>query len=70
MKVLLDMNLSPRWADSLNEAGFETVHWSSLGAANASDSEIMDFAKARDYDGALITVDLQHARLRLLPLHS
>ena len=32
MKVLIDMNLSPRWAAALTEEGFKAQHWSELGA--------------------------------------
>jgi predicted nuclease of predicted toxin-antitoxin system len=48
MKVLIDMNLSPRWLDLLTGAGLEAVHWSTLGAGNAPDLEIMTYAKAND----------------------
>jgi predicted nuclease of predicted toxin-antitoxin system len=41
MKVLIDMNLSPRWLGALTGAGFEAVHWSALGPGNAPDAEIM-----------------------------
>ena len=120
MKLLVDMNLSPRWANLLTNAGIEAAHWSTLGATNAPDSEIMAFAKAHDYivlthdldfsailaathgdkpsvvqirsedvspdtignlvidainqvrteldSGALLTIDSQRARLRILPL--
>jgi len=44
MKILIDMNLSPRWVNFLVAAGFETVHWSQIGAANAPDSEVMKWA--------------------------
>jgi predicted nuclease of predicted toxin-antitoxin system len=120
MKLLLDMNLSPRLAALLESDGIKAVHWSDMGASNAQDAEIMAFAKREDfivvtYDldfsailaatqgekpsvvqirvknlapeaisgpllsalrqmerelkkGALLTVDLNRARLRLLPL--
>ena len=48
MKLVVDMNLSPRWVKVLAQAGFEAVHWSSLGAANAPDTEIMAFARTND----------------------
>ena len=35
MKLLIDMNLSPRWANLIADAGIEAMHWSTLGAANA-----------------------------------
>jgi len=114
------MNLSPRWIGVLAEAGIEAAHWSTLGAKNAPDSEIMAYANANDYvvlthdldfgailaanqgekpsvvqiraddvsldvigshvitalrqmaseleDGALLTVDANRTRLRVLPL--
>ncbi len=46
MKLLVDMNLSPRWVKALAQAGIEAAHWSGLGAANASDTAIMAFARA------------------------
>ncbi len=30
MKLLIDMNLSPRWVDVLVNAGFDAAHWASL----------------------------------------
>ncbi len=120
MKLLIDMNLSPRWVKLLAGAGIEAAHWSEFGAANAPDSEIMEFAKSKGYvvlthdldfsailaathgdkpsvvqirsedispdvigkpvvealrqmtaeleEGALLTVDLNRTRLRVLPL--
>ena len=56
MKLLLDMNLPARWANYLIEAGFEAVHWSCLGAATASDDEII--AKARTEGYVILTRDL------------
>ncbi len=121
MKLIVDMNLSPRWVKVLFDAGIEAAHWSALGANNAPDSEIMAYASANDYvvlthdldfgailaithgekpsvvqiraedvnpdvigkqviiglrqmtseleEGALLTVDPNRTRLRLLPLH-
>lgn len=45
MKLLVDMNLSPDWVVVLEQAGWETVHWSSTGNLRAADSEIMAWAK-------------------------
>lgn len=56
MKLLVDMNLSPRWVRVLGDAGFKTAHWSTLGAHNAPDSEIMAYAKVNDY--VVLTHDL------------
>jgi predicted nuclease of predicted toxin-antitoxin system len=122
MKLLVDMNLSPRWVSLLADAGIEAAHWSTLGAATAPDFELMIFAKDNGYvvlthdldfgailaathgegpsvvqiraqdvtpesigasvidalrqmadelnAGALLTIDPNHTRVRLLPLHS
>ena len=56
MKVLIDMNLSPRWVKLLAGADIEAVHWSSVGAANAQDVDIMGFARANEY--VVLTHDL------------
>jgi len=41
MKLLVDMDLSPRWVGVLTAAGFEAAHWSTLGSYDAPDAEIM-----------------------------
>lgn len=56
MKLLVDMNLSPRWVGLLIDAGFEAAHRSSLGPANAPDLEIMAFSKNNGY--VVLTHDL------------
>jgi predicted nuclease of predicted toxin-antitoxin system len=45
MRLLIDMNLTPRWVQSLSEAGHEAVHWSSVGKPTAPDSEICAYAR-------------------------
>ena len=47
MKLLVDMNLSPRWIGFLHDAGIAAEHWSNVGTANAPDSEIMAYAQCR-----------------------
>ena len=61
MKLLVDMNLAPRWVSVLADAGFEAVHWSTLGANNAPDTEIMAFAKANGY--VVLTHDLDFSAI-------
>ena len=56
MRILVDMNLSPRWVDVLADAGIESSHWSSVGETTASDSFIMAFAKGAGY--VVLTHDL------------
>jgi len=122
MRLLLDMNLTPRWVPYLEAAGFEALHWSKVGRANALDEEIMAHAAGNglivlthDLDfsailaatkgkkpsvvqvraqnispesigiqivsalrhtanelelGALLTIDLDRTRIRLLPLQT
>lgn len=45
MKLLVDMNLSPRWVQFLQDSGFEAVHWRDIGEVTAVDSEILRAAK-------------------------
>ena len=61
MKLLVDMNLSPRWVRTLVEAGIEAAHWSSLGPAKATDAEIMAFARANGY--IILTHDLDFSAI-------
>jgi predicted nuclease of predicted toxin-antitoxin system len=56
MKLLVDMNLSPRWVAYLGEAQFHSEHWSNVGSAQAVDAEIMAYAADRDY--VVLTSDL------------
>lgn len=61
MKLLVDMNLSPRWIGVLADAGIAAAHWSTLGAKNAPDSEIMAFAAMHDY--VVLTLDLDFSAI-------
>ena len=61
MKLLVDMNLSPRWTRFLSVAKLEAEHWSNLGAGDAPDAEIMAFAKAHGY--VVFTHDLDFSAI-------
>jgi len=61
MKLLVDMNLSPRWVGLLTGAGVEAVHWSTVGAVNAPDAEIMAYALTNDF--AVLTHDLDFSAI-------
>ena len=61
MKLLVDMNLSPRWVKALVDAGIEAAHWSTLGAENATDTAIMAFARANGY--VVLTHDLDFSAI-------
>lgn len=56
MRVLIDMNLSPRWVGALNDARLEPAHWSKLGHYDAPDSDVM--ALARERNCVVLTSDL------------
>lgn len=56
MKILVDMNLAPGWVDFLVKAGFEAIHWSQVGAGDADDTEVMQWATTHDH--VVLTSDL------------
>jgi predicted nuclease of predicted toxin-antitoxin system len=61
MRLLIDMNLTPRWVPFLRNAGNEAVHWSSVGPVGAKDSQICDYARE---DGLVIlTNDLDFPQI-------
>ena len=62
MKIVIDMNLSPQWVQVLMNAGHEAVHWSTIGAPNAPDREIMAWAQANGF--VVFTHDLDFGNLR------
>jgi predicted nuclease of predicted toxin-antitoxin system len=55
VKLLVDMNLSASWIDRLARHGFEAFHWSTIGAANAPDDEILTWA--RQHNLVVLTLD-------------
>jgi predicted nuclease of predicted toxin-antitoxin system len=61
VKILLDMNLPPRWVEFLSDHGIEAVHWSSVGDGRAPDSQILRWAE--DHGFAIFTHDLDFTTL-------
>lgn len=55
------MNLSPLWVGFFRAEGVEAIHWSQLGAHNASDDVLMRWA--RDNDHIVFTHDLDFSAL-------
>lgn len=49
LRILIDMNLIPKWVDILPAAGFEAKHWYHLGAHNATDSELFTWARENKF---------------------
>jgi len=64
MRLVIDMNLSPSWVAVLADAGIEAFHWSTIGPANAPDTEIMAWAARNDC--TVFTHDLDFGSLLLL----
>jgi predicted nuclease of predicted toxin-antitoxin system len=44
MRVVVDVNLAPAWAERLRTARHEAQHWSEIGPLDAKDSEILAWA--------------------------
>ena len=64
MKIVIDMNLSPDWVKVLEGAGWETVHWSTVGDMRATDDVIMSWARENGY--TVFTHDLDFGVLLAL----
>ena len=56
MKLLVDMNLAPRWCTELGRHGIESTHWSAIGHPAAPDRELLDHA--REHGMIILTHDL------------
>ena len=55
------MNLSPEWLQPLGKSGWQAIHWSAVGSANAPDSDLLAWAK--EHASVLLTQDLDFADL-------
>ena len=64
LKLLVDMNLTPEWVRTLQEQGWDAVHWSAVGDPRATDSEIMQWAAAHDH--VVFTHDLDFGTMLAL----
>jgi predicted nuclease of predicted toxin-antitoxin system len=61
MRLLIDVNLSPEWCKVLESHGHEVVYWSTVGANNAPDETILEYAATHNY--VLFTNDLDFGTL-------
>ena len=61
MRILIDMNLPPRWVNFLADHGLNAIHWSAIGQLNAPDSEVLEWA--REHDHVVFTHDLDFSVL-------
>jgi predicted nuclease of predicted toxin-antitoxin system len=72
MKNLIDMNLTPRWVEHLRLAGYEVIHWSSIGNMSAPDQEICDHDRLHELVLLTNYLDfpriLAHTKHRVVPI--
>jgi predicted nuclease of predicted toxin-antitoxin system len=61
MRLLIDMNLTPRWVLFFTAAGIECAHWSGVGPSESPDQVICEFARERGY--VLLTNDLDFPQI-------
>jgi predicted nuclease of predicted toxin-antitoxin system len=61
MRVLVDMNLPPQWVEVFQQEGYTSTHWSSVGAGDASDWELMQWARRHEH--VVFTHDLDFSAL-------
>jgi predicted nuclease of predicted toxin-antitoxin system len=61
LKILVDVNLSPEWIRILCSRGWNAVHWTAIGPANATDATL--FGWARENDAILLTQDLDFTKI-------
>ncbi len=61
MKLLVDMNLSPRLAELLTHGGVNAVHWSKVGSPDAPDHELMGYARTQGF--VVLTHDLDFSAI-------
>ena len=61
MKLLLDMNIPVKFTSLFKQKGFEVLRWSDIGKPNATDKEII--AYARDNEFIVVTYDLDFSAI-------
>ena len=61
MKILLDMNIPIKYEKLFEKIGLEYLRWSNVGNPDASDVEIMAYAKNNDY--IVLTYDLDFSAI-------
>ena len=64
LRLLADMNLSPRTVEDLRQAGHDVTRVSSLLPVDAADSEILDLARRQEM--IVVTQDLDFSALLAL----
>ena len=64
VKLLIDVNLSPKWVPVLRGLGWPAVHWTDIGDPRATDDAIMAWARHNDH--AVFTHDLDFGAMLAL----
>ena len=67
MKLLIDMNISPRLVDLLTDAGHQAAYWGTIGQPDAEDSEILNWAAQNGY--VILTNDLDFGAILAATRH-
>ena len=66
LRLLVDMNISPKTVEALQQQGWDTIRVSQILPGNASDREILELARERDR--IVVTQDLDFSALLALVL--
>ena len=61
MKLLVDMNLPPKFAEMLMDKGIDAVHWHKIGSPDAKDAEILTYAISNDM--IIVSCDLDFSAI-------
>jgi predicted nuclease of predicted toxin-antitoxin system len=61
MRLVVDVNLPPKWVEFLTTRGIESVHWSQVGDLRATDATIMQWARDKGY--VVFTSDLDFSAM-------
>ena len=56
MRILLDMNIPLKYAALFEEKGIKVLRWTDVGLPTATDTEIMEYARANNF--IVMTCDL------------
>jgi predicted nuclease of predicted toxin-antitoxin system len=61
MKILLDMNIPLKYTALLKQKSFDVLRWPEVGAPDATDEEIMTYARINNF--AILTYDLDFSSI-------
>ncbi len=64
LRILIDMNLSPKWLLAFSKFGIEAIHWLDVGHSTAPDEEIANWARKNQY--IIFTHDLDFGTMLAL----